>query len=650
MQATADARGMSVDELFEYFKNFIQAASDEGTGTGSYTKYDDWSIPEADGDGHPNRLLSSGYVLKNGNVLPEYWNDEKTEWNQEGYNAIKQELLNGHGVNIAFHADQSGQYTMSDVDPNTGDSLGNMYNQYVWNPAERMDHGVCIVGWDDNYPATNFQQEAPGNGAWIVKNSWGSTKDAAEDDLGNKVGSKAYGFQENGEYTGCFYLSYYDKSIQMAETMEFSQNLGDASGSFAVLQHDYQPASQGFYTTPETSDVMSTANVFSTEDTPITLKSVSTRTAEANMRVTFAVYEMNENAQDPTDGTLLYRTSQNFEYGGYHRLDLDQPISFAAGKKFSIVATSSVVENDGSRLYSAAASRGASKTAADNAREQGVALKAWSEAVVNEGESWLYKDGGWVDWKNYLEELPADAYAQDVYDGAQKYTDALAVDNFSIKAYVEPVDDSQQKALEEAEQARKTAEDKAAAAAAQKTAEDNAAAAAQAQKAAEDKAAAAAQGQKAAEDKAAAAVNAQKAAESKATAAAQAQKNAEKKAATATKAQKNAEKKAASALKANPMTVKGKTVTAKAKKKTTIKKSKAFTVKKAKGKVSFYKISGDSKITVSKAGKVTVKAGLKAKKKGYKVKVLVCAAGGKVKGENYAPSTKTVTLTVKVKK
>lgn len=36
------------------------------------------------------------------------------------------------------------------------------------------NHGLSVVGWDDNYPATGFGVTAPGNGAWLVKNSYGS--------------------------------------------------------------------------------------------------------------------------------------------------------------------------------------------------------------------------------------------------------------------------------------------------------------------------------------------------------------------------------------------------------------------------------------------------------------------------------------------
>ena len=50
------------------------------------------------------------------------------------------------------------------------------------------NHAVVVVGWNDDYAATSFLTTAPGNGAFIVRNSWGS------------------GWGENGY----FYVSYYD--------------------------------------------------------------------------------------------------------------------------------------------------------------------------------------------------------------------------------------------------------------------------------------------------------------------------------------------------------------------------------------------------------------------------------------------------------
>ena len=56
---------------------------------------------------------------------------------------------------------------------------------------EEGNHMVCVVGWDDTYSRNNFLKTPPGDGAWIVKNSWGT-------DWGDQ---------------GYFYVSYYDTSF-----------------------------------------------------------------------------------------------------------------------------------------------------------------------------------------------------------------------------------------------------------------------------------------------------------------------------------------------------------------------------------------------------------------------------------------------------
>ena len=48
-------------------------------------------------------------------------------------------------------------------------------NYYCYNTMD-CNHAVAIVGWDDNYSKSNFKWSSSieGDGAWIVKNSWGS--------------------------------------------------------------------------------------------------------------------------------------------------------------------------------------------------------------------------------------------------------------------------------------------------------------------------------------------------------------------------------------------------------------------------------------------------------------------------------------------
>ncbi|MBQ4361850.1 MAG: hypothetical protein II787_02905, partial [Lachnospiraceae bacterium] len=81
-----------------------------------------------------------------------------------------------------------------------------------------------------------------------------------------------------------------------------------------------------------------------------------------------------------------------------------------------------------------------------------------------------------------------------------------------------------------------------------------------------------------------------------------------------------------------------------AKKAQKIKKTKAFRITKAKGKVTFKKRSGSSKrLTISKAGVITVKKG--TKKGTYKIRVRATARGN----SNYRKGYKNVTVKVRVK-
>jgi len=56
------------------------------------------------------------------------------------------------------------------------------------------NHGVAIVGWEDAYPAGNFVRTPPGDGAFLVRNSWGSE----------------WPTMQAGGY---FWVSYYDASF-----------------------------------------------------------------------------------------------------------------------------------------------------------------------------------------------------------------------------------------------------------------------------------------------------------------------------------------------------------------------------------------------------------------------------------------------------
>ena len=71
-------------------------------------------------------------------------------------------------------------------------SYMNYHTNYYTERPELSNHAVVIVGWDDNFSRTNFGTDAPpGDGAFIMRNSWGES-------LGDK---------------GYWYVSYYDNGF-----------------------------------------------------------------------------------------------------------------------------------------------------------------------------------------------------------------------------------------------------------------------------------------------------------------------------------------------------------------------------------------------------------------------------------------------------
>ncbi|MBQ9358484.1 MAG: Ig-like domain-containing protein [Abditibacteriota bacterium] len=63
---------------------------------------------------------------------------------------------------------------------------------YYCNAEKSTNHEILIIGWNDNYSKYNFKTTAPGNGAWLARNSWGT-------DWGDD---------------GYFWISYYDNSAE----------------------------------------------------------------------------------------------------------------------------------------------------------------------------------------------------------------------------------------------------------------------------------------------------------------------------------------------------------------------------------------------------------------------------------------------------
>ncbi len=86
-------------------------------------------------------------------------------------------------------------------------------SSFYYDGAESANHGIAIVGWDDAYSRTNFATQPSGDGAFIVRNSWGS----------------AWGLG------GYFYVSYEDAVLGEDNAVFTAEPLQNYS---AAYQHD----------------------------------------------------------------------------------------------------------------------------------------------------------------------------------------------------------------------------------------------------------------------------------------------------------------------------------------------------------------------------------------------------------------------------
>ena len=423
------------DWAFEYYLNSRKDA-------GIYSASDDWSIPDyyksADGTKYSYRNIFEGYTLKNGNILPDLsifdidpkavsdHNDDGKVWkgiNPDGIRAVKQELVNGRGVKISYCSEKA---TPDDID--YGAYMNEKTGAYYTFEDRDVTHAACIVGWDDTYSASNFKSGhcPPGDGAWLVKNSWGSETDYTTLDDGTNIGKGDWGIvDENGKHTGYFWLSYYDKTISGPESFEFTKTYNNQP--FCTFQYDYLPSEESYCYTDD--EPVYSANVFSLErdDPDIKISSVSAKTKEKNERVRFSVYKLKKGWKTPTDGTLIYQTSKNFEYAGYHRIEIPKGEQFVvnAGETIAVVNMNTHLKDNGSKEFLFCVNSGPS----ESQKQVDSAGRYW-KGVVNKGESFVYEDGKWCDWSEKIKVL--------------KKENKREYDNFSIKAFGTEVPEGEQ--------------------------------------------------------------------------------------------------------------------------------------------------------------------------------------------------------------
>ncbi|MEG1494428.1 MAG: lectin like domain-containing protein [Gordonibacter sp.] len=397
------------------YRNKEGSKANLSNGYWHYSEEGDWSVDES---------LRFGQVfeLEESSILPTpAGRDGAGEYlyNETGTNAIKQKLAAGRAVEIAFCADSSRP------GPTTSPKYINTdtWAHYTYDKNAGITHGVTIVGWDDTYSKNKFllDHQPPENGAWIVKNSWGSnSKDVASPNCNPS------GWGVDG--AGYFYLSYYDMSISAPETFEFdTANAGQGAEYYLIDQYDFMPSSGVFSITNEAP--LSMANVFEAQENQ-NIRSLSCETASPDTEVTYQLYLLNDNYANPADGKLLAEKVETYPYGGYHRLSLGEGYPVKAGQHYAVVVTEKTAAG-----YDMLVDRSLNKAGMEHLRAQGIGYNKYAVGVVNKGESYSFntQSGTWDDWADGIAEIKAAAAQQGPGSNIFDY------DNFALKAYADPL-------------------------------------------------------------------------------------------------------------------------------------------------------------------------------------------------------------------
>ena len=212
---------------------------------------------------------------------------------------LKLAILKYGSIDISYN----GQSTYNEVTPYYNPET---YAQYVNDSSIQPNHAVSIVGWDDNFSKEKFGITPPGDGAWIVKNSWGTD------------------FGENG----FLYVSYYDQSLL--------KSLNVISYATSIIIENTVPYNKNYQydmfwgTDFKGNGTVKYMNVFESLGSDA-IAAVGTYFNQSGVNYTVEIY---------VNDVLKLTQGGVSPYYGYHTIKLDNYIPIKKGDVFKAVVTS----------------------------------------------------------------------------------------------------------------------------------------------------------------------------------------------------------------------------------------------------------------------------------------------------------------------
>ena len=233
------------------------------------------------------------------------------------------------------------------------------YNSYYNPNTVSTNHAVTVVGWNDDFPKENFTNTPAGDGAWLVRNSWGV---------------------DGYSYYGYFWMSYYEGSLsQAAYAFDFV-----SSDSDEYYDNNYQYDGSEYPTALSNgSSSFTAANVFDVQGSSEVLKAISFDTQTTSEDYTVKIYKNLTDTSNPESGTLVDTVTGSTTYIGMYQVALSKDIYLTGDDNYAVVVT---LEN--------------SDTNPTITAECSVSLTDWLTCIASSssGQS-FYKSGtSWVDY------------------------------------------------------------------------------------------------------------------------------------------------------------------------------------------------------------------------------------------------------------
>ncbi|MCR4612091.1 MAG: peptidase C1 [Lachnospiraceae bacterium] len=245
---------------------------------------------------------NSSSILLSGNDVDEVKHVQEAKfYKHSDINDIKWAVYKYGGVSTSIFANIS----------NSNLDNSNYYNAatngYCYNGTNEPNHEITIIGWDDNYDASNFGVSVKGNGAFICQNSWGK------------------GFGESG----VFYVSYYDSNIG-AQAVAYSR-ITEPDYYNNIYQCDLcgWKGQLGY----GQSNALA-ANIYTAKSGEL-LRAVGLYAIDKGANVDVYLVRNYNGTESLKEREKV--ASRSFDTAGYYTIELDKPVELQSGEQFAIV-------------------------------------------------------------------------------------------------------------------------------------------------------------------------------------------------------------------------------------------------------------------------------------------------------------------------